>query len=275
MISVNTFGVRTAFMKDMESTVTALYNMGFDGIEPLVIPLQKQEEIPKVVMAEDTLKKFMEIIEKLKWNVTSVHMMARFDYDGVSIDDMTEYMKKLYDAYGIQKFIFSGMFRNKEDAKKWAVHLSQLAELTKETCQVIYHNHDSELMDLNGKTLLEYFFEEAGRDVLLQIDVGWAGFAADEIEVANKFADRIESLHLKDFINGTKGNCKTETLTEKDFAAIGAGEIALKQVMNMKDCFPKYSGLMVIDQDQSAGDIMIDLKIGLENIRKWSYHDEE
>ncbi len=61
-----------------------------------------------------------------------------------------------------------------------------------------YHNHAMEFKDLGGYYPLDILFEKTNWNFIL--DVGWVDFAgADAVKAVNKYASRLEYVHLKDF----------------------------------------------------------------------------
>jgi sugar phosphate isomerase/epimerase len=61
-----------------------------------------------------------------------------------------------------------------------------------------YHTHDHEFVALDGERGLDALL--AATDVALQLDLGWAGAAgADPLAVLDRYADRVASVHLKDY----------------------------------------------------------------------------
>lgn len=83
-----------------------------------------------------------------------------------------------------------------------------------------YHNHDFELVEIDGRTALEIMMEAAGPDVQAQLDLAWVargGF--DPAEYLARFDDRVFAVHTKD--NAPEG----EAADEKGFKALGEGTL--------------------------------------------------
>ena len=122
------------------------------------------------------------------------------------------------------------------------------------------------VVDGNRMTALDYFFALAGQNIWLQLDIGWAGIAGNEQEIAEKYAERIVCLHLKDFLPGTKGKYLNENMPRERFCAIGSGEIQIGQVLGMRHTFPNFKGSIIIDQDHSNTDMLDDIRLGYQNL---------
>lgn len=56
MIAVQGFGLKDAFEKDLVGTIRQIHDIGFDGIEPLILFQDEQKNMPKNVWARDTQK---------------------------------------------------------------------------------------------------------------------------------------------------------------------------------------------------------------------------
>lgn len=167
--------------------------------------------------------------------------------------------------------MISGVFRDSAGARKWANYLKDIAQAVKpDGCRILYHNHTQEFgeVTIGGVTMtaLDYFFTLVGEDILLQLDIGWAGVVTDEVAIAERYRDRIVSIHLKDFIPGTRGVYENITMPEDHFTAIGCGEIQTAQVLALRDQFPHFNGSIIIDQDHSTTDMLEDIRKGRSNL---------
>ena len=61
-----------------------------------------------------------------------------------------------------------------------------------------YHNHAMEFKDQGGFTTMDLLYERTDWDFIL--DTGWADFAGyDVLKAIDRFADRLQLVHLKDF----------------------------------------------------------------------------
>ena len=138
-------------------------------------------------------------------------------------------------------------------------------------------NHNDEFQTLDGcdgnSDAMELFLELTGDDVLLQVDIGWAAMETDVLAFLRKYANRVGSIHLKDFYPGYQQYKREEMPTEM-FAPIGEGVIPTKEVLSMLDSFPNFGGTVIIDQDRSS-DNLRDMEIGYRNIRRMLSNQEE
>lgn len=94
----------------------------------------------------------------------------------------------------------------------------------------------------------------------------WAGTVGDEGEIMKRYADRIVSIHLKDFYQQYRNGYTHKNMPVEAFAPIGEGAIRIKEILNMVESLPHFAGNIIIDQDKSSGAMLDALKTGLENI---------
>lgn len=271
MIGVNVFGLIHAIQTDMPGTFRQIAAIGFDEVELLALPKKEQGKAPLAITAEETMPRVIEQAKQCGLAVNSVHVFCIEDGRIAPVKAVAETIKWLRRQFGIEYYVFSGMLADTASAEKWASYLQELAVATMpDGCRIVYHNHSQEftpvVVDGSRMTALDHFFALAGRDVWLQLDIGWAGIAGNEQGIAEKYADRIVSIHLKDFIPGTRGNFQNQNMPQERFCAIGDGEIKIEQVLAQRDTFPNFTGSIIIDQDHSSTDMLDDIRRGYRNI---------
>lgn len=108
------------------------------------------------------------------------------------------------------------------DAAGWTALGQELGRLSKQVrakgMRLAYHNHDFELVDIDGRTGLELLFAAAGPDLQTELDLAWVARAGhDPAVMLGKFRGRLFAVHAKD--NAAKGQAKEEG----GFAAVGQG----------------------------------------------------
>ncbi len=66
--------------------------------------------------------------------------------------------------------------------------------------EYLYHNHDFEIRDVEGKSGLEHLMDIIPSEIMnFEVDVAWVRVGGkDEVEFLNAHADRVKMLHLKD-----------------------------------------------------------------------------
>lgn len=270
MIGINFFGLIKNISNDFPGTIKSIKEAGFDQVELLLVLKKRQGLFPLALTSIGSLQKVMDELHKNGLTAHSAHVFASLTPFS-SARSTAEKLKKIRKEYGIDTFVFSGMFKDAKGAEKWAKYLSAIAaEVKDDGCKILCHNHSQEfeMITVDGKeiTAFDYFFSIADSSIGMQLDIGWAGICFDEVEIAKKYADRIVSLHLKDFIPETRNRFTNENMPKERFCAIGSGEIKTAEIIAMRDSFPNFGGDIIIDQDHGA-DVIADMNTGFKNIQ--------
>ena len=271
MIGVNTYGLTPVMQEDFHGALRHLADTGFDSIEALVIPKKTRKVLHNAVTTEETFPAFAKAVHDYGMTVSSAMIFNRLGPRFLPRTSVLRTLRFLRHTYGIQDFSFNAAFTDAKGARFWAEYLSDLEqELRGDDCHILFHNHDQELnkVCVDGEEMLamDYFFRLVSPQVLLELDIGWAGNGADEVALAKQYADRIRILHLKDFAHGSKGKYHNPNVPHELFVPIGEGEIRTREVLDMRDNFPQFSGNIIIDQDFSVGDMLQDLRTGYQNV---------
>ncbi|WP_303638275.1 sugar phosphate isomerase/epimerase family protein [Stenotrophomonas tuberculopleuritidis] len=108
------------------------------------------------------------------------------------------------------------------DAAGWTALGRELGQIASKVrakgMRLAYHNHDFELVDVNGSTGLERLFAAAGPDLQTELDLAWVARAGlDPAVMLGKFRGHVFAVHAKD--NAPKGHAEDEG----GFAAVGQG----------------------------------------------------
>lgn len=273
-IGTQAFGLAKEMTADLPGTIKALHEIGFDTIEPFILFKKKQGRMPGNLWALDTLEEAKRMMDELGMTIPSVHIGIGFGKFSMPVNSVIKNILSVHQKTGITYFIVSGPFGDRATAEKWGRILRKISEgIRPYGCRVVYHNHDDEFhrqtADGTSAEVLEYFFDIAGPDVLLQLDIGWAGFAGDEIAAAKRYRDRICSIHLKDFYPSVKKkNYTRNSIPAQLFAPIGEGCIRTAEILQMRDTFPCFNGSILIDQDKYDGNMLDSLGTGYGNIQK-------
>lgn len=272
IIATNTFGLSKEFEADLTGTIRKLHNIGFTGIEPLILFQDHQGSKTKNLWAQDTLKTAWGTMQELGMSIPSVHLGVGFGWMTMPAKMVIHGILKVHDAYGIDKFVISAPFGSAPLALRWAAFARSIDKAIRpHGCMLIYHNHDDEFHTVNRnttRTYMDLFLDHVGSDIKLQIDIGWAGLAEDEREVVKRYADRVVLLHMKDFYAPYRTGYTRKNMPLEAFSPIGEGAIRTKEVLQMIPKLPNYADAVIIDQDKYRGDMEGSLKIGLNNIQK-------
>lgn len=270
-IGINVFGLQNELNANIPSVFQKLHTAGFDEVELLIWPDRKQGKLPASIATEESVGQIVHYANENGLSVYSAHVLFGIGPFFAPVKDIVRTIRVCAQKHGIHQFVFSRMFTTAKAAKRFAKYMNRISEATRDLDRtLLYHNHSQEFasVSVDGKaiTALEYFFTLTNPDILLQLDIGWAGIGGDEVEIAQKFTDKIASLHLKDFIPGTRSAYQTNNMPKENFCAIGCGEIQTAKILSMRDTFPNYRGGITIDQDHSSGNILEDAVTGYKNI---------
>ena len=272
-VFTQSFGLKKEFSEDLTGTIEKLHTIGFDGIEPFVLFNEKQGKTPKNLWALDTLKEAKQKMDELGMTIPSAHIGIGFGWFSMPVGKITKNILMLHDTYGIENFVVSGPFGTVPLAKHWGKLAKKISDAIRpHGCRLIYHNHDDEFKKAAYKgrqaEIMEAFLDYAGKEVLFEVDIGWAHFAGDEREIVRRYADRIVILHLKDFYpEYLNARYNRNNLPDAAFAPIGEGGVKTKEILAMRKELPNFSGDVIIDQDKYSGDMLESLKTGHRNIR--------
>ena len=272
-VFTQTFGLSKEFSEKLIGTIQKLHDIGFDGIEPFVMFNEEQGKLPKNLWALDTLKIAKAKMDELGMTIPSVHIGVAFGWFSMPVGTIAKNIQMLHDQFGINDFVISSTFGTLAQTKHWAKMMRTISDAVRPYgCRVLYHNHDDEFKTVRyqGKTMeaMEVFLKLTSPEVMLQVDIGWAGIAGDENAIVKRYADRIVSLHLKDFYpNYRNGQYTRKNVPVEAFAAIGEGEIATKEILAIRKSFPNFGGSIIIDQDKTTGEMLKALETGRGNIR--------
>ena len=97
-----------------------------------------------------------------------------------------------------------------EEMKKDIARLGE--EVNKRGAVLLYHNHEFEFVDMNGKYALDDLYDSIPANLLqTQIDTCWAKVGGvDPAEYILKYSGRAPIVHLKDFDSSDGGTIKAE-----------------------------------------------------------------
>ena len=119
-----------------------------------------------------------------------------------------------------------------------------------------FHNHKKEFEIVDGKTIFEHIFANTPDDFLVQIDIGWAAAAQQDVPaLLRKYAKRIETVHVKEF------------KPEAPQAVVGEGVVDWPPLMSImeKETNVKY---YVVEQEQYEIGPMESAQACIDNIRR-------
>lgn len=151
--------------------------------------------------------------------------------------DATEETIACYKALGCQYIVIPYYQLHAENFEAWVVSVRRIAEAVRAAGMVLqYHNHDFEFEIVDGKYLLDRLYESVAPELLqTQLDTCWVNVGgANPVEYVKKYANRVPTLHLKDF-----AGCKSKNM----YALIGIDEDKKKETEGNFEFRPAGKGL--------------------------------
>lgn len=247
-ITVQLYSVRKEAAADYEGTIRAIADMGFGNVEPAGFPGASIEEAAK-------------LFNELNIKAPSWHgALPLGDDKNKIIDDAL--------ALGI-KYIITGCPADFKENYKTADTVKAMAEqycIAAENAaphgvQVGYHNHDWDLVNVDGKPGYRYFLENTPETVLWEADLFWVARAGlDPVDFIKEIGPRGKVLHFKDGAVDT-GDKFTEAETEDGkimisdscpFLPAGTGQVDLIAAGKAAT----YTEYIAVELDSYEGDMM-------------------
>lgn len=250
------FGLWQELEKDFRGTLEQLTAAGFTAVEPQLgfrddPALAPGSPVPKfmqdMLWDEPKIIEYSPMLNELGLSISSMH--AGF-LMGMPVDEGCRQMIELSESTGVHHFLTSLIF-DSEERTRYAVDLMNEAakHLSGTGVTLGYHNHWQEFGMLNEtETFMDRFLAETDPAVKLQVDVGWLMYGGqDVIAFMKKYADRIYSIHLKDFIQGY------EDISQDDaFSPVGYGALPVKEIIELAPTLNLIDNGLMIDQDKAA-----------------------
>lgn len=251
-LGLQLFSVRDEMEKDVEATIKAVSEMGYDFVEPAGYFGKSAEE-------------FKAILDKYNLEAISVHQThdVFLNEPKKNID----FLKTLGVKYCAIPWMGIENHKGCKNYEKIVEDIKKVAVLLKENgIQMLYHNHDFEFNKFEDKFLLDWLFESVGVDLIKpEIDTCWVKYAGSEpCGYMKKFAGYIDCLHLKDFeceeigagpvydLIDSTGKAKAPKSKEErnfSFRPLGKGMQNFNEIIETAEkCETKY---LIVEQDDS------------------------
>lgn len=247
-ISVQLYSVREQAGADYEGTIRAIAAMGFGNVEPAGYP-------------GSSVAKASRLFDDLGLKAPSCHGALPIGDDKNQVID---------DALTMgHKYIITGCPPNFQENYESADKVKAMAALYCEAAEnaaphgllVGYHNHDWDLVDVDGKPGYRYFLENTPETILWEADLFWVARAGlDPAAFVTEIGPRGKCLHYKDGIVAAGGEftaAETEDGTimvssSKPFLPAGAGQVDLVAAAQVA-AHVEYG---VVELDSYEGDMM-------------------
>ncbi len=247
-VSVQLYSVREQAAADYEGTIRAIAEIGFANVEPAGFPGTTPAEAAKLFAA--------------------LGLQAPSCHGELPVGDNRNQV--IEDALMLgHKYIITGCPTNFKENYESADTVKAMADIYCEAAEnasphgllVGYHNHDWDLVDVDGKPGYRYFLEATPEAVLWEADLFWVARAGlDPAAFVEEIGARGKCLHFKDGIVEAAGDfTEAETADGKimvsdstPFLPAGAGQVDLESASRVA----RHVEYAVVELDSYAGDIM-------------------
>ena len=201
-VGLQLYSVRDEMEKDMDATLKAVKEMGYDYVEFAGYYGKTAEEVKA-------------LLDKYELTAISVHQsIDLFEKEGKAAVDYLNTIGVEYSA--IPWYDKNELYNN------WDETVAKFAEVSKLLkaggIQLMYHNHDFEFVKIDGEYVLDKLYRTFDAETLMpEIDTCWVHYAGvNPAEYVKKYAGRIKVLHLKDFVCKKLGGGPVYALIDED-----------------------------------------------------------
>lgn len=241
-IAIQLFSLRDTFPKDVEGTLRALKDMGYDGVE-------------FAGFCGKSARELRELCEKIGIIPISVHITYTELYEKIDerIEEYTELgckyvvIASMHREFHIGGEKHEGVYQSIKDMSK---------RFRERGMKLLYHNHSYEMCEHEGKRLYEWLFENMTEDELQpEIDTAWIELEVGEAErYIRKFKNRCDLVHVKSFY-GKEGYDEAVHTPDKikprhlyDFCNYEVGRLDVPAVVNA--AVESGAKWLVVEQDR-------------------------
>lgn len=253
-VGLQLYSVRDDLAKDFEGTLKKVADMGYEYVEFAGYYGKSAEELK-------------EVMDKYSLKCISVHQVpAPFFDEGHGIIDFLADLGIKYCAipwYERSKLEYGTPVWD-ETIEKIKAYSAALAE---KGIKTLYHNHDFEFDKIDGKCIFDRLYETLDSGILNpQIDTCWVRYAGyDPVEYIEKYADRLDVIHLKDFVCKNLGGDPAYALIDGDgkeipkpskeenefkFVPLGMGRQDFKKILEAVEKTGVHT--LIVEQDMSV-----------------------
>ncbi len=247
-ITVQLYSVRDQATADYEGTLRAIAAMGFGCVEPAGFPGYTAEKAAK-------------LFAELGLSAPSAHIALPIGEKKNEIIEQALMLGHKYLITGCPPK-FQENFSSIDAIKATAELYCEAAEnAASHGLQVGYHNHDWDLLDVEGRPGYQVFLENTPNSVLWEADLFWIAKAGrDPVAFLKEIGARGKALHFKDGVI-----CANDTFTEAEtedgnimvsnavpFLPAGTGEVDLIAASKVAT----HAELIAVELDSYSGDMM-------------------
>ena len=186
-VGLQLYSVRDEMEKDMDKTLKAVKEIGYDYVE-------------FAGYFDKTAEEVRALLDKHELQCISVHQV--YDIFLTEPKESAEFLKTIGASYCAIPWMSPDKHKGSDAFEKTVEEIQKVSALLKEYgIQMLYHNHDFEFEKVDGKYKLDWLYETVGLSVINpEIDTCWVRYAGeDPCAYLKKYGDYIDVVHLKDF----------------------------------------------------------------------------
>jgi sugar phosphate isomerase/epimerase len=211
-IALQLWSVREECARNLEGTLKAIADMGYEGVEFAGYYGRKANDLKR-------------ILDDLGLKVAGTHIPID-TLLGERLRETIEFNQILGNKYLIVPGLPESMRNTKSAWLNTAKLMNEISDKLKPESMLIgYHNHAIEFQPINGEVPWYIFFDATKPDVVMQLDTGNAmrGGVSPEgiLEIIKRYPGRAKTIHLKEYSR------------KNEKALIGEGEIKWKELINL------------------------------------------
>jgi len=186
-VALQLFSVRQQCDKDLPGTLARVAEFGYEGVE-----LAGYYGRPPLV--------FRKMLADNKLPICAAHVPYE-SLQGSFLESTIQFQKDLGNKNlivpGLPSAAMSSLDAWRETAKRFT---QMAATLRANGMRLGYHNHAVEFKPVDGQTPWDIFLANSSKDVMIELDLGNAGFAGvDPVETVKNLQDRAKFIHVKDY----------------------------------------------------------------------------
>lgn len=258
-ISVQLYSVRDLAGKDYEKTIRAIAEIGFGYVEPAGYPGSTPESAAK-------------LFRELGLKAPSAHIQLPVGEHKNRIIEEALMMGHRYLITGCPP----GFRENYTSIDRMKAMVDLYCEAAQNAAphglQVGYHNHEWDLVEVEGIRAHEYFLKNTPDNVVYEADVFWVAKAGlDPADFIRQLGPRGKLLHFKDGVLDDSRFHEAQTSSgnvmvseSSPFLEAGAGQVDLIAAGRAVE----HAEYLVVELDSYAGDMMQAIRKSYEYLTK-------
>lgn len=245
-VALQLYSVREDCARDLEKTLKAVAEMGYEGVEFAGYYGRDAEELKRM-------------LDEFGLKVAGTHIAVEALL-GDELEKTVEFNRVLGNKYLIVPWLPENMRSSREAWLKTAKLFNEIARRLKPKGMYVgYHNHHIEFKPMDGETPWDIFFKATVPEVVMQLDTGnamYGGVTSDEIlDIIRRYPGRARTVHLKEYSSTNPR------------ALIGEGEMKWEEFLRLCENIGGTEWY-IVEQESYAYSPLECVRKCLENLRR-------